>query len=158
MTLRYEEEKEKNPTCHQCNSFKHCAIGRANNKKDNCPMKISPEIEKEALALYEKDDFVKRSTGIASIIEAKGYIKWPRLKDTIEYAKGMDYNMLGLAFCIGLHAETEQIANILIDYGFEVVSVCCKTGCVPKTKVGVPEDYLTMQSRSKSVTSAVLMN
>lgn len=147
MNLRSKEEEEKDPTCHQCNSFKYCAIGRANNKKDNCPMKISPEIEKKALELYEKDDFVKRSTGVASTIEAKGYIKWPRLKDTIEYAIGMDYNKLGLAFCIGLLAEAEQIAKILIDYGFKVVSVCCKTGSVPKTKVGVPEEY-TMFSKT----------
>jgi len=147
MNLRSKEEEEKDPTCHQCNSFKYCAIGRANNKKDNCPMKISPEIEKKALELYEKDDFVKRSTGVASTIEAKGYIKWPRLKDTIEYAIGMDYNKLGLAFCIGLLAEAEQIAKILIDYGFKVVSICCKTGSVPKTKVGVPEEY-TMFSKT----------
>jgi len=147
MNLCSKEEEEKDPTCHQCNSFKYCAIGRANNKKDNCPMKISPEIEKKALELYEKDDFVKRSTGVASTIEAKGYIKWPRLKDTIEYAIGMDYNKLGLAFCIGLLAEAEQIAKILIDYGFKVVSICCKTGSVPKTKVGVPEEY-TMFSKT----------
>ncbi len=146
MTLHSEEE-EKNPTCHQCDSFKYCVIGRVNNKKDNCPMKISPEIEKEALELYEKDDFVKKSTGVASIVEAKGYIKWPRLKDTIEYAKGMGYSKLGLAFCVGLHAEAEEIAKILIDYGFKVVSVCCKTGSVPKTKVGVPEEY-TMFSKT----------
>ncbi|NVM17613.1 MAG: DUF1847 domain-containing protein [Candidatus Lokiarchaeota archaeon] len=110
-------------------------------------MMISPEIEKEALKLYEKDEFIKKSTGIASIIEAKGYIKWPRLKDTIEYAKGMDFNKLGLAFCVGLHAEAGQIAKILNDYGFEVVSVCCKTGSVPKTKVGVPKEY-TMFSKT----------
>ncbi|NVM20029.1 MAG: DUF1847 domain-containing protein [Candidatus Lokiarchaeota archaeon] len=147
MTLNSEEEEEKNPTCHQCDSLKYCVIGRVNKKKDDCPMIISPEIEKEALKLYEKDKFIKKSTGVASIVEAKGYIKWPRLKDTIEYAKGMGFNRLGLAFCVGLLAEAGQIAKILDDYRFEVVSVCCKTGSVPKTKVGVPEEY-TMRSKT----------
>ena len=142
MSLQSEKEEEKNPTCHECESVKKCAAGGANKKKNNCPMIISPEIEKEALELYSKDDFVKKSTGVASIVEAKGYIKWPRLKDTIEYAKGMDYKKLGLAFCVGLHSEAEQIAKILGDYGLEVVSVCCKTGSVPKSKVGVPEEYI----------------
>jgi uncharacterized metal-binding protein len=141
MTLETKEEDDRYPTCHQCESMKNCVLGRANKKKENCPMKISPEIEKEALELYGNDDFVKKSTGVASIVEAKGYIKWPRLKDTIEYAKGMDYDKLGLAFCVGLHSEAEQIAKILNDYGFEVLSVCCKTGSIPKTKVGVPEEY-----------------
>jgi len=147
MSLHPEEEKEKNPTCHQCDSIKYCVSGRANKKKENCPMKISPEIEKEALELYKSDDFIRKSTGVASIVEAKGYIKWPRLKDTIEFAKGMDYNKLGLAFCVGLQSEAEQIAKILEKYGFEVSSVCCKTGSVPKTKVGVPEEY-TMISKT----------
>ncbi|MBY8986983.1 MAG: DUF1847 domain-containing protein [Candidatus Lokiarchaeota archaeon] len=136
------EEKDNNPKCHQCESIKNCAIGRPNKKKEDCPMKFFPEIEKEALELYQKDEFIKRSTGVASIVEAKGYIKWPRLKDTIEYAKGMGYNKLELAFCVGLHSEAQRIAEILIDYGFKIVSVCCKTGSVPKKKVGVPEEYI----------------
>jgi uncharacterized metal-binding protein len=130
-----------NPKCHECESRKNCAIGRPNKKKEDCPMKISPEIEKEALNIYQTDDFVKKSTKVASILEAEGYMEWPRLKDTIEYAKGMDYNKLGLAFCVGLHSEAQKVAEILNDYGFEIVSVCCKTGSVPKTKVGVPEEY-----------------
>ena len=135
------EKIKVDPKCHQCDSIRNCVIGRPNKKKEDCPMKISPEIQKEALDLYQNDDFVKKSTGVASIVEAKGYIKWPRLKDTIEYAKGMDYNKLGLAFCVGLHSEAEEIADILSKYGFEIVSVCCKTGSVPKTKVGVPEEF-----------------
>jgi uncharacterized metal-binding protein len=135
------EEKYIDPKCHQCDGKRNCAIGRPNKKKVDCPMKISPDIQKEALELYQTDDFVKKSTGVASIVEAKGYIKWPRLKDTVEYAKGMEYNKLGLAFCVGLHSEAEEIADILSKYGFEIVSVCCKTGCVPKAKVGVPKEY-----------------
>jgi uncharacterized metal-binding protein len=132
---------EGNPKCHECDGRKNCVIGRPNKKKEDCPMKISPKIEKEALDLYQIDDFIKKSTKVASIVEAEGYMKWPRLKDTIEYAKGMDYNKLGLAFCIGLLGEAQRIAEILDDYGFEITSVCCKTGSVPKTKVGVPEEY-----------------
>ena len=59
----------------------------------------------------------------------------------------MAFNKLGLAFCVGLHAEAERIAEILTDYGFEIVSVCCKTGSIPKIKVGVPEEY-TMISKT----------
>lgn len=147
MTTSSEEKKEINPTCHKCNARKNCVIGKVNKKKDNCPMKSSPEITQEARELYEKDEFVKKSTGVASIVEAKGYIQWPRLKDTIEYAKGMQFKRLGLAFCIGLQSEAIRIAEILENYGLEVVSVCCKTGGVPKTKVGVPKEY-TMFSKT----------
>ena len=147
MELQSKKSSEKEPTCHLCNSFKYCVSGRANKKMENCPMIVFPEIEKQAREIYEKNEFLKKSVREASIVEASGYIKWPRLKDTIEFAKGMEFKKLGLAFCVGLLSEAEHIAKILEDYGFKVVSVCCKTGSVGKTNVGVPEEY-TMFSKT----------
>ena len=129
------------PTCYKCDSISHCTIGRPNKQLKNCPMIISPEITKQAMELYESDEFIKKSTNVASIVEAKGYIHWPRLKDTIEYAKGMGFKKLGIASCVGLQKEAELTAEILLNYGFEVCSVCCKTGSINKLKVGVPKEY-----------------
>ena len=147
LLIKHNDFKMNEPTCHKCNGISYCAVGRASKILDNCPMKISPEIEKKARELYTTDEFIKKSTAIASIVEAKGYIHWPRLKDTVEYAKGMDYNKLGIAFCVGMLAEAGKIAEILEKYGFEVVSVCCKTGSVKKTDVGIPEEF-TMISKT----------
>jgi len=137
----------EDPTCFLCNSLNYCTVGRASKMLDNCPMKVSPEIEKKAKELYKNDEFVKKSTGVASTVEAQGYIKWPRLKDTIEYAKGMGYKKLGIAFCVGLKDEATIVAEILEKYGFQVCGVCCKTGAVKKKDVGVPEEY-TMFSKT----------
>jgi uncharacterized metal-binding protein len=142
MTIQPSNSSEKDPTCHLCNSYKYCVSGRPNKKMENCPMTTSPEIEKQARELYEKDDLIKESVRLASIVEATGYIKWPRLRETIGYAKGMEYTKLGIAFCVGLLNEAEQIAKILTDYGFKVASVCCKTGSVKKADIGVPEEYI----------------
>lgn len=114
---------------------------------DNCPMKIFPEVEKEAKELYKNDVDVREATKIASIVEAEGYIRWPRLKDTAEYAKRMGYNKLGIAFCVGLIKEAEKVAEILEKYGFKVVGVCCKTGSLKKTAIDIPEEY-TMISKT----------
>jgi len=110
-------------------------------------MIIKSEIQNEAAKIYETDDSIKKATAVASIIEAKGYIYWPRLKDTIEYAKGMGYNKLGLAFCVGLLNEAQKIAEIMEKYDFEIISVCCKTGSLKKVDVGVPEEF-TMFSKT----------
>ena len=110
-------------------------------------MIISPEIEEEVIDLYKNDEFITKSTRVASIVEAKGYIHWPRLKDTIEYAKGMGFNRLGIAFCVGLYKEAIKTAEILNKYGFEVCSICCKTEAIKKTDVEVPKEY-TMFSKT----------
>jgi len=146
-SIEKENKEYQDPTCFKCNSLNYCTVGRASKMLDNCPMKISPEIEKQAKELYKNDEFVKKSTGVASTVEAKGYIHWPRLKDTIEYAKGMDYNKLGIAFCVGLISEAQKVAEILEKYGFNVCGVCCKTGAVKKKDVGVPEEF-TMHSKT----------
>jgi uncharacterized metal-binding protein len=139
--------EENDPTCHNCDSMSHCTVGRASTTLDNCPMKVSPEIYKEARRIYETNEFIKKSTNVASIVEAEGYIRNPRLKDTIEYALGMGYKKLGLIFCVGLLREAERIAEILKKYKFDVVSVCCKTGSFKKVDLGVPEEY-TMMSKT----------
>jgi uncharacterized metal-binding protein len=141
-------EKEKmDPTCYKCNSINYCSVGRASKILDNCPMKIFPEVEKKAKELYKKDEKIKKTTREASIVEAEGYIKWPRLKDTAEYAKRMVYKKLGIVFCVGLIKEAERVAEILEKYGFTVVGVCCKTGSLKKTDLGIPEEY-TMISKT----------
>ncbi|MFX1377385.1 MAG: DUF1847 domain-containing protein [Promethearchaeota archaeon] len=140
-------ETQMTPTCHNCNSIQYCTIGNPNTGKQNCPMNVSSEIEKEVMEIYKTDDFVKKSTSVASIVEAQGYIHWPRLKDTIEYANRMDFKKLGLAFCVGLRKEAKKTADILAKYGFEVCSVCCKTESIKKTDVDIPEEY-TMTSKT----------
>ncbi|MFX1363585.1 MAG: DUF1847 domain-containing protein [Promethearchaeota archaeon] len=130
-----------NPTCHKCNSINFCTRGKSNHNIKNCPMEVNSEIEEEALNLYKSNEFIKKATKEASIVEATGYILWPRLKDTIEFAKGMNFRKIGLAFCVGLQREAKRTAEIIEKYGFEVFSVCCKTGSMKKTDVGVPEEY-----------------
>ena len=84
----------------------------------------------------------------ASIQEAEGYagkdlgrdkvrpVK-PRIVETLEFAKRMNYKRLGLAFCSGLIREAKVVEKILSSKGFEVVSAICKVGRIPKEKIGV---------------------
>lgn len=115
-----------------------CVVGEKGPK--NCPMKTDGDVLEKARKLYEKP-VERKLAANAGIVEATGYLQWPRLKDTIEFAKLMDYKKLGIAFCIGLQKEASVLSKILEKYGFEVFSVMCKTGSVPKSEVGVPEKY-----------------
>jgi uncharacterized metal-binding protein len=51
-----------------------------------------------------------------------------RIEEVIQSAKERGYKKAGVAFCIGLEKEVEQLCTILSHY-FEVSSVCCKV-CV----------------------------
>jgi uncharacterized metal-binding protein len=80
--------------------------------------------------LYEVEG-IARLHRAASAIEARHYCREPRIREVMLFAKELGYRKLGLAFCVGLAAEAEVIADIL-SREFEIVSVCCKVCGIAK--------------------------
>jgi len=64
----------------------------------------------------------------------------PRIQEICEFAQRMGYNRLGLAYCVGLALEALLVDRVLSAQGFEVISVCCKVGSVPKETIGIADD------------------
>jgi uncharacterized metal-binding protein len=64
----------------------------------------------------------------------------PRILEICEFAEKMGYKKLGLVFCGGLAKEGEIVSRIFENRGFEVVSVMCKAGGVPKEEIGIQEN------------------
>ncbi|HIY01553.1 MAG TPA: DUF1847 domain-containing protein [Candidatus Blautia faecipullorum] len=62
------------------------------------------DMRREFLPEYAKEDYHSFYINCSSI-EAEGYGQWPRLKETIEFCKKMNYKKIGIAFCKGLHKE-----------------------------------------------------
>lgn len=74
--------------------------------------------------------------------EKKPYIMHPtkpRIQEICEFARKMGYTRLGLVFCAGLAKEGLIVGDILKNHGFEVVSVVCKVGSIPKEDIGLKE-------------------
>jgi uncharacterized metal-binding protein len=114
-----------------------------------CPTLKQKDTVAEAITEYEKEE-IGEFARQASIQEGecyanrevKPYIKFPvkpRIQEICEFAKKMGYKKLGIAFCIGLAREAFILNKILVNQGFEVVSVMCKVGRVPKEKIGVKD-------------------
>jgi uncharacterized metal-binding protein len=86
----------------------------------------------------------------------------PRMAETVHFAKKMGYRKLGLIFCFGLREEAAVVTKILETNGFEVVSVACKVGSIPKSDLGIaPEDQLkpnSLESMCNPILQAELMN
>lgn len=56
----------------------------------------------------------------------------PRIVEIVEFCKRQGYTHLGLVFCGGSRAEGKIVDEILRVNGFEVTSVICKVGRIPK--------------------------
>ncbi len=113
----------------------------------NCPTKTKREVIEQAVTEYD-DPETKEFARQASIQEFECYMnlpegrtpRYPRVEEIAQFAKKMSYKKLGIAFCAGLRNEAQILTQILENRGFEVVSVCCKAGAIPKERIGITEE------------------
>jgi len=124
--------------CANCGSYA-CRTNQKEKAPPDCPMNQFPDAYEETMEEYLKPETLRMARA-AAIVEATGYGKWTRLEEIIEFAWRMDFKKLGLVFCSGLRAEARKVAKVLKAAGFQVESVCCKTGSKPKELLGLKEE------------------
>lgn len=124
--------------CADCGSYA-CRTNQKDKIPPDCPMSRLPHAYEEAMEEYLQPETLRMARA-AAIVEATGYGKWTRLEEIIEFAWRMDFKKLGLVFCSGLRAEARKVAKVFKAAGFEVESVCCKTGSKPKELLGLNEE------------------
>ena len=88
-------------------------------------------------SLYERADASSlKLLQTAAKIESWGYMRWPRSKEIIRFAKEAGFSHLGVAFCIGLFEEAGVYVELLKKH-FRVSSVCCKVCGILKNEFGL---------------------
>jgi uncharacterized metal-binding protein len=139
-----------NPQCAIC-GVKDRVCERKNGKgPDFCPTKNHKKIIERAKQEYQKAG-VSEFARMASIQEGECYLNRhikpfiihpfkPRIQEICEFAIRMGYKRLGIAFCSALHSEAHSLARIFDAQGFQVVSVACKTGGIPKESIGLRDE------------------
>ena len=150
---------------------KICLLENGRGPK-GCPTQNETESLKDALKEYDALD-LKEFARIASIQEgscyayrdAKPFVMIPtksRIEELIEFSQRMGYKRLGMAFCGGLTHEASLLSEILEKHGFEVVSVSCKVGGVPKERIGVKDEEKMrigqFESMCNPITQARILN
>jgi uncharacterized metal-binding protein len=126
-----------------------CNTTAFENGPENCPLKIASQQIKKAAKKYYTPVLLE-FTRNASRQEGSAYMRLPhapggpspvksRVEEIMEFAKRMGYKKLGVAFCAGVPFETGLLVPILENRGFEVISVCCKCGSIPKEELGIKD-------------------
>ncbi len=156
------------PMCARCSIELSRRLCRAEDGvcPENCPTKLKQELIEESMQEYQKEDIYQFAHN-ASLQEAEGYgnreggydlvkpIK-PRILEIAEFAKKMDYKRLGLAFCIGLRKEAKIVEKFFSNKGFEMISVVCKVGRVPKENIGIGDREKISIGKFESMCNPIL--
>jgi uncharacterized metal-binding protein len=104
-----------------------------------CPSKVDPEVQAIARAHYNEPES-HRIAQEAARVEAEGYCKWTRVEEIVQFSKKMGFHKIGIANCISFVDLAYVLSGILESHGFEVVSVACKNGNIPKEDIGLRDD------------------
>ncbi|WHH58825.1 DUF1847 domain-containing protein [Petroclostridium sp. X23] len=123
-------------TCATCSGH-YCQKGELEKLPLNCPCNNEEELEK-IKELYLQDENYKLAY-YSALVEAQGYGKQTRLEEIMDFANRCDFKKLGVAFCVGLSSEAKILCSILKHNGFEVNSVVCKNGSIPKEFLNIKE-------------------
>jgi uncharacterized metal-binding protein len=159
---------ENHPQCALCPfdlSERYCRR-EGGGAPEFCPSVRDRELVRETRRELERPD-VREFARQASIQEAAGYsgrqlgygsvrpIK-PRIEEILEFAVKMQYTRLGLVFCVGLRREAERVHELFAARGFEVVSVACKAGRVPKEELDLTEEDKISPGSFESMCNPIL--
>jgi uncharacterized metal-binding protein len=165
---------EKVSNCAKCpfSSSERICSSEGDKAPAFCPTKNLGKLIPHALEEYRKPE-IEEFARQASLQEAEGYgnrekgyaflkpVK-PRIEETMDFARRMGYTRLGLAFCAGVQREARMVEEIFTLQGFEVVSVMCKVGSVPKEELGLrDEDKLAIgnfEAMCNPVLQALVLN
>lgn len=155
--------------CAQCTKVV-CYSEHFLDGSSNCPTRTKAEIINQALQEYGNAE-VKEFARQASIQEFECYMhlpeglttRIPRVEEVIQFARKMGYRKLGVAFCVGLREEGRTFTTILENRGFDVVSVCCKVGGIPKEQIGIMKEQKiggpdVYESMCNPITQAKILN
>lgn len=118
-------------SCAECKVYA-CRSGNLEAAPANCPMRDG-DVTNTRATLAEPA--IKKMARESALVEAEGYTRWTRVEETVEFAHRMGYKKLGMAFCAGFKEEARILHKILTANGFEVASVCCKNGSIPKEEL-----------------------
>jgi uncharacterized metal-binding protein len=133
-----------------------CSTGEIDKlpKQGHCPMLSHEEVLSEARERYN-DPEIRNISQESARVESFGYCKWTRVQETMEFADRMGFRKLGIAYCIGLKREAATLANIYQENGFEVASICCKNGSIPKEEIGLRDDEKVRPGEYESVCNPI---
>lgn len=135
MSTSYED-----PACAYCPpTVRACRQGESDRRGPGfCPTKVDPQALAAARSDYASAE-TRTVSREAAAVEAEGYCRWTRVEEIVQFSRRMGFRKLGIANCISFVDHAHVLSGILESHGFEVVSVACKTGSIPKEELGLAD-------------------
>jgi len=151
------------PGCAYCPpTVRACRQGESESRGPGfCPTKVDDDGIERAWGLYS-DPELRKIAYASALVESEGYCKWTRVEEICHFAKKMGFTKIGIATCISMVDLAKVLSGILESHGFQVASVACKNGGVPKERIGLSDEEKirpgTYEPMCNPISQAALLN
>jgi uncharacterized metal-binding protein len=144
------------PGCAYCPpTVRACRQGESEDRGPGfCPTKVDGDGIEDAAARYA-DPETHRIAQAAALVESEGYCRWTRVEEICAFAKKLGFTRIGIATCISMVDLARTLSGILESHGFEVASVACKNGGVPKEELGLRDDQKIRPGQHESMCNPI---
>jgi uncharacterized metal-binding protein len=165
----------QDPKCAVCgiNVFEKACFFESGKGPASCPTLGFEDLIAEARKEYKKPQ-VQEFARLASVQEGECYLERDRqpfvlhcsktrVQEICEFGHKLGAKKLGLVFCVGLAQEARIAHEIFTAQGFNVASVLCKVGRIPKEEaLGVKDEEKifigTAESACNPIVQAKVLN
>ena len=128
-------------TCSECGAVK-CASQQGEYPEFCLTATMDPGLRQEVIDLYLNDNENRKLIEETAQVGFASQFTFGRVRETMEVAKRMGYQKIGIATCAALIKESKVLAQILRKNGFTPYTVACKVGATKKAELGVPESCI----------------
>lgn len=146
----------ESPGCAYCPpTVRACRQGDSDTRGPGfCPSKVDAEGIGAAGERYD-DPLTRRIARAAALVESEGYCQWTRVEEICAFAKKLGFTKIGIATCISMVDLARTLSGILESHGFEVASVACKNGGVPKEELGLRDEEKIRPGQHESMCNPI---
>ena len=130
--------REREIDCGDCATME-CRRGYPKGVPSYCLAARFPEIIERTKREYSAEEAVDLYRAAGRVV-AKGYGRWPRIQEAIEFAKELGVRKIGIASCVALIRELGMVAELFNGAGFDTLCAACQIGKVSPEERGIKVD------------------
>jgi uncharacterized metal-binding protein len=117
-----------------------CYRGDLEGMPKTCPTRTEAEIAKDATPYREGDRAQQMRVADEMPFAADGSQR-NRVQELAAFARARSMRRVGIAFCVTLIKEAQELARQLRAEGLETELVCCRVGAIDYDEIGLPKAH-----------------
>jgi len=123
----------------------HCATaasfkGNTARMPKTCPTRTHAEVAGDAAPYLSPERRALMRAADATPFTDEGRLR-TRVEELVAFAQGRGVHRIGVAFCVSLIREAQELGRTLMAEGLDAALVCCRVGAIDYDQIGLPKAH-----------------